>query len=308
MIKGNKLLHISGTQDQLSKLPSGNWIGGSSAFFSTEFAAGNSSDKLCVFELDFEKFRFQSYDKKSIASITEDAFENGFTIVIMPAETEILQEFAQNSSNYKDIFLKNVVGWIAGTNNSGKPIVINGQNAEPLTDNAVAMHVELPDDKRALVSVVNIFTADEQSPVIEFDKEGFFSKDFIVDGKKECIVDYAAAHNIDLQLPFVGEYSGSEINTSIVAFGEDKMLTFGAPLFQGIQYRFAKPLDNYAEAFISKITDIPNKECVFSCNCISNMYHGDLQKYDLGGFYGPYVYGEIAYQLVNQTLVYLQIY
>ena len=308
MIRDNKLLHISASQELLSKLPAGNWTGGSSVYFATDSKKADTAEKLWVFELDYDHFEIQTYDENSITNLTDDTYQNGFTIIVMPAETKILQEYAQNSFNYKDIFLKNVVGWIAGTNNADKPVVVNGKNAQVLTDKAVALHVELPEDRVAIVNVVNIFTADEKSPIIEFDTEEFFTKDFIVDGKKECIVDYAAKHNINLKLPFVAEYSGSEINSTIVNIGDDKVITFGAPLFKGIKYRFAKPLDDYAGAFVSKITGIENKECVFTCNCISNMLYGDLQKYDLGGFYGPYVYGEIAYQLVNQTLVYLQIH
>ena len=308
MIHDNKLLHICAPQNLLAKLPTGNWIGGSSAYYATESEKADDFEKLCVFELEFDTFRILTYDERSIMNFTEDTYSNGFSIIIMPAETKILQEYAQNSSNYKNIFLTNVVGWVSGTDNTDKPIAVDGISANLLTDKAVALHVSLPEDKIAVVNVVNIFTADESSPIIEFDTEGFFAKEFIINGKKENIVDYAAAHNINLHLPFVGEYSGSEINSCILQISDDKVITLAAPLFKGIKYRFAKPLDNYADAFVGKINSIPNKDCVFSCNCICNMQHGDLQNHDLGGFYGPYVYGEIAYQLISQTLVYLQIH
>ena len=307
LISQKKLLHISASQELLQKLPQGNWIGGSSEFRAKESGVEDTEEKLCVFELGFDTYNIKTYTKENVAYFTADTYENGFSIVIIPAETEILQVYAKNCMNYKDLFLKNVVGWIAGSNTKEAPIVVNGQTGDVFTNEAIILNVSLPAEKMATVNVVNIFTADEKSPRIEFTSEDFLAKTFLVDGKEAVIVDYAKENGIDLQLPLVAEYYGAEVNVSVVNISEDKVITWGAPLFPGITYRFAKPLGEYSEVFRSKIQSIEYKNCVFSCNCISNMFHGDLLKYDLGGFYGPYVYGEIAYQLVNQTLVYLQI-
>ena len=307
LINSGKLLHIAGAQALLRKLPKGNWIGGSSEYWAKNSNQPVSGEQLLVFELDFDTFCIKTYTENTIETFTDDTYSNGFSIVIIPAETKVLHAYAKNSPNYKDIFIKNVVGWIAGTKTEDPPVVVNGQTGEVLTNEAVILSVSLPEEKMATVKVVNIFTADENSPIIEFTEESFFTKTFLVNKKEEVIVDYAKEHNINLQLPFVAEYSGSEVNTSIVNIADDKVITFGAPLFKGITYRFAKPMGEYSKVFVERISNIEDKDCLFSCNCISNMLHGDLQKYDLGGFYGPYVYGEIAYQLVNQTLVYLQI-
>ena len=308
MIRNGKLLHISASQELLSKLPAGNWIGGSTIYFATEAGQEDTEGKLWVFELGFDTFKIEVYDEHSIEHVTEDAYANGFTLIILPAETNVLQDYAMKSLNYKNIFLKNVLGWVAGTECDEKPLVVDGKNARFLNDKAVALHISLPEEKIAVINVVNIFTANDDSPIIEFEEEDFFAKDCIINGKKECLVDYAAAHGINLHFPIVGEYSGSEINTTIVNIAEDKVVTFAAPLFKGIKYRFAKPLSDYAGSFVEKISSIPNKDYVVAWNCVSNMRYGNLQKRDLGGFYGPYVYGEIAYQLVNQTVVYLQIH
>ena len=307
LIAQNKLLHISASQELLKKLPQGNWIGGSSEFRAMQSEVEDTKEKLCVFELDFGSYNIKNYNQENVADFTADTYDNGFSIVIIPAETDILQEYAKKCMNFKDLFLKNVVGWIAGSNTSEPPIAVNGQTGEVFANEAVILNVSLPAEKLAIVNVVNIFSANENSPQIEFTDEGFSAKTFLVDGKEAVIVDYAKENNIDLQLPLVAAYYGAEVNASVVNIDDNKVITFGAPLFPGIIYRFAKPQGEYSEVFRNRIQSIKNKECLFSCNCISNMMHGDLLKYDLGGFYGPYVYGEIAYQLVNQTLVYLQI-
>ena len=45
----------------------------------------------------------------------------------------------------------------------------------------------------------------------------------------------------------------------------------------------------------------------FSCNCILNFLFGGLEGQKIGELYGPVTFGEIGYQLLNQTLVVLRI-
>ena len=45
----------------------------------------------------------------------------------------------------------------------------------------------------------------------------------------------------------------------------------------------------------------------YSCNCILNYLYGDLEGKKTGGFTGPVTFGEIAYILLNQTLVKLDV-
>ncbi len=50
------------------------------------------------------------------------------------------------------------------------------------------------------------------------------------------------------------------------------------------------------------------KQILFSCNCILNFVYSNLEGLKTGQMVGPITFGEVAYQLVNQTLVYLTIY
>jgi hypothetical protein len=43
------------------------------------------------------------------------------------------------------------------------------------------------------------------------------------------------------------------------------------------------------------------------CNCILNFMFGELEGKAIGGVQGPVTFGEIAYQLLNQTMVVIRI-
>ena len=49
-------------------------------------------------------------------------------------------------------------------------------------------------------------------------------------------------------------------------------------------------------------------EPVFACNCILNYLYGKLEGKKTGHLTGPFTFGEIAHQLLNQTLVRLCVY
>lgn len=309
LIKTQKLLHISGTESLLRKLPAGNWIGGSTEYFLAETGGQVRSDALDVLELNFTEYKFASYGAEDLPNVAKDAYDNGFSIIILPFDSAVHKQYAQNAANYEDIFLKNIVGWISGLNLNAAdqtPVAVNGSAGETLTDKAAALHIGLPEGKTAQLNILNIFNADTQSPVITFGEDGFKAQNCYIDGKETVFADYIARGNLDTKLPLVGDYSGAGINISIKSI-EDGAVNFYAPVFKGIEYRFAEAVPDYVGAFHKKITEITDTDSAFACNCILNFLYGNLEGKNLGGFYGPITFGEIAWQLLNQTLVYLQI-
>jgi hypothetical protein len=309
LISQGKLLHISGTEALLRQLPKGNWIGGSTEYFVEENGGQVTATALDVHELKFDTHKLQSYDAKSLPQITKDAYPNGFSIIILPFDSEAHKSYAQDAANYENIFLKNIVGWVSGLNlnEPGQtPIAVNGSTGEVFPDRAVALHIGLPEDKTVQLNIVNIFSPDKNSPIITFPEEGFSVKTCLVGGKETVFADYIAAKQLDTKLPLVGDYSGAGVNVSIKAVA-DGTVSLYAPVFSGIEYRFAENVPDYAGVFNAKIKELGNTEAEFSCNCILNFLYGELEGKKLGGFYGPITFGEIAWSLLNQTLVYLQI-
>lgn len=309
LINEKKLLHIAGKGDLLRKLPRGNWIGGSTEYFMHETGGKIAGDVLDITELDCKDWRIASYGADTLPSIAADASANGFSIVIVPFDSEVHRRYAQSASEYEGIFLKTIIGWISGYKLDGAeetPLTVNGQNGEALKDRAVALHVSLPAGQRAALNIVNIFSPDMKGPVITFDADGFTAEKCRVNGKEVFFAEYLAENHLDAKLPLVGDYAGAGINISIKNV-EGRAVHLYAPVFRGIEYRFAEPVSDYAEVFRTKISALGKVKPLFACNCILNFLYGELEGKKLGGFYGPITFGEIAWQLVNQTLVYISL-
>ena len=86
--------------------------------------------------------------------------------------------------------------------------------------------------------------------------------------------------------------------------GENEVALY-APVFKGVEYKIAKPIKDYVSEFNAAMPK--GTKPAFSCNCILNFLYSDLEGKKIENMYGPVTFGEIAYQLLNQTLVYLEI-
>lgn len=84
----------------------------------------------------------------------------------------------------------------------------------------------------------------------------------------------------------------------------ENRVEFFAPVFVGIEYKIAKPVGDYVSHFEAMMPNDPADDIFFSCSCVLNSIHADLKNRPLRGFTGPMTFGEIVYQLLNQTLAY----
>lgn len=309
LIRSGRLLHIAADERLLNQLPKGNWVGGTTPYFIAETGGILSEEKLFVQPLDIAReFRIALYDSDTIHSIGADAYDNGFTILVLPFGSKVLETFAEDAPDIEDIFLKSIAGWVSGFNleKGGEAKAFNGQDGVARADKAVALHVCLPENKIASIGIVNIFSADNKSPVIEFSAKAFEATECLIDGREVNFASYIEENRIDTQLPLVANYSGSMVNISIKQV-EGSTVKFYAPVFPSTQYRFARLVGDYAAAFEKDIRSNRKAEPVFSCNCILNYLYGGLEGKSTAPFMGPVTFGEVAYQLVNQTLVYITV-
>jgi hypothetical protein len=83
-------------------------------------------------------------------------------------------------------------------------------------------------------------------------------------------------------------------------------VTFYAPVFPGTEYKIAEPVADYISAFESAACS-DGAPPAFSCNCILNYLYANLEGKSTGTITGPITFGEVAHQLLNQTLVRLSI-
>ena len=154
--------------------------------------------------------------------------------------------------------------------------------------------------------LLGIFEDDKNDPVIRFSDSDLSVRNCTVDGKETLFSDDIDSLGIDSKMPLVADHNGSYINTSIKSV-ENGTVSFYAPVFKDIEYRFAKKVEDYEGEFRKKTEEEKDRKPFFSCNCILNYNYGNLSGKKMDPFTGPVTFGEVAYQLINQTLVYCEI-
>lgn len=310
--QGKKLL-LAGDENLLQQLPSGNWIAGTIPYFMSESGGVFSKDKLYVTEMPdyIGEARIKIYDEKNMAEVYRDGLDNGFSLMIVPAFCTTHLSFSLNAPNYEEFATKLLLGWVAGVElksiGARKPKVIAGNDRKLMENGAVVMHVSLPKNKYADVKIINIFKQG-RGDTITFPEDGFSVADAIVNGERQNFAEYLIRNKFDTKFPLTANYSGSNINVSFQKIDEEnKKVDFYAPVFKGMTYKLAAPVEDYVACFTRQVPEVSPDNIFFSCNCILNYLYSELEGKKTEGFTGPVTFGEIAFQLLNQTLVYVTI-
>ncbi len=311
LINQGRVLALAGDERVLSQLPQGAWIGGTIPYFMDIDKGKFSQDMIYVNELEDADngISIITYDENNIDHIVNDAYDNGYSLLIIPPFQKIHHDFALKAEDMDGLYNNPIVGWVCGIdlNANDTPYTFNGLSGEKYPDKAIAIHIELPETKFAQIEIFNIFEMDENSPEIEFYIDSFDVVNCLIDGKDTNLATYISEHKLDIKLPLVADYSGASINVSIKEIDlENGMVSLYAPVFQGKKYKFAKSIEDYVQRFEVKTIDY-NSDAVFSCNCILNYLYGELENKKINKIKGPITFGEIAYQLLNQTLVSLSV-
>ncbi|MBN1117480.1 MAG: hypothetical protein JXA77_09765 [Bacteroidales bacterium] len=314
LISAGKILVLAGSEAALKKLPAGNWIGGTIPYFMDLKGGTFSKDQVFVTDLtdSLKSYSIKAYTTNTLNDIITDRFDNGFTYVLIPGFSEMHQKYGMGAENTEGLFDAPIVGWITGIdlNDLGKdsPKVVNGEDMTIDDNLAVALHVELEEGKMANLEILNIFEQADGDTIV-FEEDGFACKNCLVNGNVKNFAEYLLEKKIDTRFPLVANYSGAMINISFQEVSEDnKEVKFYAPVRKNVEYKLARPVENYISQF-TKIVPAgdSSKDIVMSCNCILNYLYSELEGKQTGGITGPITFGEIAYVLVNQTMVYLSI-
>jgi hypothetical protein len=312
-ITAGEFLIVAADENLLNKLPSGNWIGGSIPYFMADAGGEVNKDKIFVNTIKGvegnSQPRITLYDPQSISRIATDAPDNGFTIAVLPAGSEVHSEYAQNAPGYQNMFFSPLMGWIAGVHlndvDTAQAKTVFGPGAMLATDKAVAMHVSLPDGQMANVHIVNLFEQGK-GDIITFPSTNFKVDSCFVNGEKTYLSDYINNNNIDTKLPLVADYNGLNVNVSVQSVSGSEVALY-APVFADVEYQFAAPVDDYVSTFNEAMDGQDTNKAAYACNCILNFVYSELEGKKTGTLMGPITFGEIAYQLLNQTLVYMTI-
>ena len=310
LIRGGAYLSIAGAETLLADLPKGNWIGGSIPYFMAHEGGVTNRDQVFVTTFDTHGLTpyIKQYDLTQLPKVCLDAPDNGFSLIILPAFSRIHFEFAKNAPMYDDMYLKPVVGWVSGIHldDMGKqtPKVIDGRTGELLVNQAVVMHMPLPENISANVNIVNLFDQGG-GDTIQFYESGFNASICLINGQPIPFAHYLHAIGHDTRLPLVADYNGASINVSFKSIDQGSgVVDFYGPVFPNIEYKLAQVFgESYEAAFEKCSADLP--PATFSCNCILNYLYCELEGKHTGQVIGPMTFGEIAYQLMNQTMVHM---
>lgn len=306
MIESGDPLFIAGAGAALRQLKQGAWIGGSIPYFMTADGGLKASDRLLVRQIaDTKGFRIEEYGVDDLSHIPADYYQNGCAFILIPGFSKVHSEYAEKAFSYPNLLSGNLIGWITGNDlddpTAEKPHIVNGLTLEKIEDKAVVLHVELPAALSARIEIVNIFEQGE-GDVIEFAETSFQASRCSVNGRDVDFADYVRSRGIDQRLPLVANYSGAKINVSFRKV-EQGSVSFFAPVFPHVKYQLARPIQDYKRVFQEKLRDV-SPDSKFACNCILNYLYANLEGQKCGPI-APMTFGEIAYILLNQTMVFL---
>jgi hypothetical protein len=312
LIDTGKWLHIAGDEAPLRKLNKGNWIGGTIPYFLTTEGGLVDRERVFITELPSAitdvKVGFIAADQ--LEAIPGQAPDNGFSLVVVPGMTEIHSKYALTAERLPHIFEKPIVGWISGIHlddlGSMKPKVVNGQTGKMEDERLIVLHAYLPERLLATIGIINVFEQGNGDTIV-FDQTGFSGDRCRINGSPASFYDYMIEQDHDMRFPLVADRSGEQINVSFQALDkENHTVKFYAPLLEQVEYRQAKPISDYRAKFAESMSGF-NLNPAFSCNCILNFLHGKLEGKQEIPISGPATFGEIAYVLLNQTMVYLKL-
>jgi hypothetical protein len=313
LIRRGETLLLAGDESRLRLLPPGNWIAGTIPYFMS--AQGGLVDRRRVFVErlpdGFEHRAIRHYDEASIARVYADLPPATMGVLIAPSGSRVHLSFAVNAPRYERFATAPLFGWISGVHlselGSATPRVLDGSRGEVLDDAAVVMHVAIPPRHSVELAIHNIFERGD-GPAIQFPATGFTAREVVVDGRRLGFVEYVRESGLDTRLPLVADYHGARINVSFQALDAERgEVRFYAPVFAGVRYHHARPVPDYVDAFASGLPAGLSERIAFSCNCVLNFVHASLEGRRIG-VVGPMTFGEIAYQLLNQTMVYVTVH
>ena len=314
-IEDGEKMFISGDEKLLSELPEGYWIGGTIPYFMSDEGGVIDKDHLFVNFLpdSVSAITIKTYSADKIDKVYADAYSGGFSVMVIPATSPVHLDFALKASEFDDFLKVPLIGWISGVHlddlGSVSPKVFFGPKQKAYSDRAVVIHCQLKENKHADINIINVFEPDMDSPAITFPEDSFSAETCMIDGEERKFADYIEENGIDTKRPLVADYNGVMINISFQNVDQENgKVDFYAPVFKDVVYHAASSMDNYIEEFNRQLSEIEGEDkVILSFNCILNFLYCELEGKKTGNITGPITFGEIAYQLLNQTLVYLTI-
>ena len=319
--KGDTLL-LAGDAALLSQLPKGKWIAGAtSRFVEKGGALVTTREKIFVHNVTdvAANVKLKTYDAATLPNIFDDAFDNGFSVLIVPVFSDVWKEYGANCSNYSNFAYRAVCGWVAVApiyseyEQNDASLVFSGETGMSYLNEGVVMHIAVPEGKYAEVHVISPFKPDDNDVII-FEENTQHIEYALINGVRQNFRQYlidrrigrSQESGVSSRKCLAGDFAGFIMNVSIAPETEidaEKYVTLGTPVYKGITYRLANR-DNMSYENEAMYTD---NKIVCSFACITNFSYPEVfQKY-LTQMNGPFTYGEIAYFLLNYATAYVTV-
>ena len=301
---------LAGSEGLLRQLPRGAWLGGTIPYFMTDEGGRHTEQSLLVTELPASCLsgEVKLYSEQELPQIPRDYPSHGVSFIIIPAGSAAHATYARESASWPGFFERPLVGWISGVSlerfGSEQPKVVNGRTGEVSAHAAGVMHVTLAADVVARTEIINLFEASD-GDVITFPSEGFNVTQCAINGQPRDFAEYLTQNKVDTRWPLVADFSGANINVSFRSVDlQQRQVVLYAPVFKEVEYRLAKPVTDYVSRFAEELKRRDIKP-IFTCNCLLNYLYAELEGKKTGDLVGPITFGEVAWMLLNQTMVYV---
>jgi hypothetical protein len=312
LIRSGLVVIISGVEELLMSLPRGRWIGGTTPYFMSPTGGKESRTHVfCTIIDEALDARIRVLPVEQLHTIAEGRFPTGFSYLLLPAFSQAHRQFAVGAASFPGLFAQPLMGWITGVRladiGTVRPKVVDGSSGTSYEDAGVALYCELPAGLEADLDIVNLFTQGD-GPAIVFQESGLEATACTIDGAPANLALWYTEHGIDTKLPLVANYAGAMVNVSVRQVDAAKgIVHFYAPVEAGEEYHIARPVTDYAKAYAEGLGASEDAATVLSCNCVLNYLYAGLEGKTTSGFVGPVTFGEIAYIVLNQTLVRLHL-
>jgi len=311
-INQGKIMMLSGSADAIKDLPKGKWIAGTCPYF---MSGVGKIDKQMIMVDDFSDIAsnvcIESFDENNIEKLCEKSYDNGFNVIILPFQSPVYYKFATDSMKYEGVFNNPLVGYVACClfEEIGKvnTYTSTGLDSKLSDKNAVVMHIELPKNLVARTEILDLDTIDENSKSVVFPKDGFAQKECLIDGKPGVFSDFLKEYRDTTGRisPIICNMNGALVNRDVNSIDWNTGdVTFFSPAYEGDVYYMSKQIGDYQQLMNEAFAKKKNVSLCISCG--SYYLGGDLTGKNVS-LNGVYAFGEIAFQLLNKTIVTLEI-
>lgn len=321
LICNEHILILTGSDEVLALLPTGNWIGGIADKIPLQY--NEAGEALCIQVNDLSEWvrsvHINSYQSFNFESIERDVYPNGFSIIAIPAFSSVHLNYGVYTTTVPQHVETPIIGWVAGSEcgkeDMRESVVIDGSTGEFYLERAVVLHCALHDDLKAWFDVLNPFEPDLLRPHFKFAAASFNVNQCTVippqntakerahylEGENALVEQvnfrqYMATYHPEIDFhntPLTTTLRGEIVTNAFLDTSPGRSLILAAPVVPGLSYYVGKPRPYAEKQYLAHANS-----AVLQINCQYSPFFvpGAIKSY-----------GEVARYLYNLSTIRLHI-